>query len=61
MMFKFLKFFLKKEQSFGGQFMYKYVKQLLEFLLSLVGLIILSPLFLIIAIWIKSDSPGPIF
>lgn len=41
--------------------MYKYVKQLLDFLLSLVGLIILSPLFLIIAIWIKSDSPGPIF
>lgn len=61
MMFKFLKFFLKKEQFFGGQFMYKYVKQLLDFLLSLVGLIILSPLFLIIAIWIKSDSPGPIF
>ncbi|MGH2116669.1 sugar transferase [Aerococcus sp. L_32] len=41
--------------------MYKYVKQLLDFLLSLVGLIILSPLFLLIAIWIKSDSPGPIF
>ena len=61
MMFKFLKFFKKKEQFFGGQFMYKYVKQLLDFLLSLVGLIILSPLFLIIAIWIKSDSPGPIF
>lgn len=41
--------------------MYKYVKQLLDFLLSLVGLIVLSPLFLIIAVWIKSDSPGPIF
>lgn len=25
------------------------------------GLIILSPLFLIIAIWVKLDSPGPVF
>ncbi|MEY8371369.1 sugar transferase [Aerococcaceae bacterium 50-4] len=41
--------------------MYKYVKQLFDFILSLVGLIVLSPLFLIIAVWIKSDSPGPIF
>lgn len=32
-----------------------------DFIASLVGLIILSPLFLIIAILIKIDSQGPIF
>jgi lipopolysaccharide/colanic/teichoic acid biosynthesis glycosyltransferase len=31
-----------------------------DVLIALIGLIILSPLFLFIAIWIKLDSPGPI-
>ena len=26
-----------------------------------LGLLLLSPLFLIIAIWVKADSPGPVF
>jgi lipopolysaccharide/colanic/teichoic acid biosynthesis glycosyltransferase len=26
-----------------------------------IGLIVLSPLFLVLAIWIKRDSPGPVF
>src|SRR5699024_7360118 len=30
------------------------------FLISLIALIVLSPLFLIIAIWIKTNSPGPV-
>ena len=40
---------------------YSYIKRLLDFLLSLFGLIILSPFFIIIAILIKFDSKGPIF
>jgi lipopolysaccharide/colanic/teichoic acid biosynthesis glycosyltransferase len=37
-------------------------KRLFDILFSLVGLIILSPVFLIIAIWIKiDDSAGPVF
>lgn len=32
-----------------------------DFLFTVLGLIILSPLFLIVAIWIKLDSNGPIF
>lgn len=36
------------------------VKRVLDFLLSLVGLIILLPLFLILIIAIKLDSPGPV-
>ncbi|GMR70956.1 sugar transferase [Aerococcus viridans] len=41
--------------------MYKYFKRILDFLISLIALIVLSPLFLIIAIWIKTNSPGPVF
>lgn len=36
-------------------------KRLLDMLLSLGGLILLSPLFVILAIWVKLDSPGPVF
>jgi lipopolysaccharide/colanic/teichoic acid biosynthesis glycosyltransferase len=32
-----------------------------DFLFAILGLIILSPLFLIVAIWIKLDSNGPVF
>lgn len=38
----------------------KYIKRFLDIALSAVGLIILSPLFLLIAIAIKADSPGPV-
>ena len=42
--------------------MYKSIfKRLIDFILSLVGLIVLSPIFLILCIWIKLDSIGPIF
>ena len=37
-----------------------YVKRIIDFILSLCGLIILSPVFLILCIWIKLDSKGPI-
>lgn len=41
--------------------MYKYLKRMIDFVLALGGLIILSPLLLFLAIWIKVDSPGPVF
>ena len=37
------------------------IKQLLDFLISLVGLILLLPLFGIIAVAIKIDDRGPVF
>ena len=39
----------------------KYIKRLLDFILSLIGLIILSPVLLIVAILVKCSSKGPIF
>lgn len=42
--------------------MYKYfLKRVIDFILSLIGLIVLSPVFIILCIWIKLDSKGPIF
>ena len=42
-------------------FMYrKFVKRLIDILLSLGGIIVLSPVLLILAIAIKLDSPGPV-
>lgn len=35
-------------------------KRLFDLVCSLVGLVLLSPLFLLIAVWIKLDSPGPV-
>lgn len=37
------------------------MKRLLDITASGLGLIFLSPLFLIVALWIKYDSPGPVF
>lgn len=36
------------------------IKRILDFFLSLCGLIILSPVFIILSIWIKLDSKGPV-
>ena len=37
------------------------MKRLFDIVASGCGLIVLSPLFLILAIWIKLDSKGPVF
>ncbi|MBW7891563.1 MAG: sugar transferase [Chitinophagaceae bacterium] len=37
------------------------LKRLFDFVSSLIGLVLLSPVFLVIAIWIKIDSEGPVF
>ncbi|MGN0186236.1 MAG: sugar transferase [Paludibacteraceae bacterium] len=37
------------------------MKRFFDILASGVGLLLLSPLFLLVAIWIRLDSPGPVF
>lgn len=39
----------------------RYFKRLLDIVLSVFGLLLLSPLFLLLAICIKLDSKGPVF
>lgn len=41
--------------------MYNLFKRLVDFLISIISLIVLSPLFLFISIWIKVNSKGPVF
>lgn len=39
---------------------YAKIKRFIDFVMALVGLIVLSPIFLILMLAIKMDSPGPI-
>ena len=41
--------------------MYLVVKRVIDFILSLAALVVLSPVFLVLAVWIKLDSRGPVF
>lgn len=43
-----------------GRIMYKFIKRTIDIIGSLIGLILLSPIFIITAIVIKLESPGPI-
>ena len=36
------------------------MKRIIDLLISVIGLVILSPIFLILIIWIKLDSKGPV-
>lgn len=45
----------------GDGNVYQFVKRGIDFLLSFLGCIILSPVFLVLCLAIKIDSPGPIF
>lgn len=47
---------LKTSQKF-----YRFIKATMDFIIALIALIVLSPLFIIVAIAIKIDSPGPVF
>ncbi len=38
-----------------------FIKRVIDLLFSLIALILLSPVFIIIVIWIKATSKGPIF
>jgi len=37
------------------------LKRLFDIFFSILGLVVLSPLFLVVAVWIKLDSRGPVF
>ena len=37
------------------------IKRALDFILSLCGIVVLSPVLAVIALWVKLDSPGPVF
>lgn len=37
------------------------MKRIFDIVASGIGLIILSPLFVVLAVWIKIDSKGPVF
>ena len=39
----------------------KYLKRIIDVVLSLCGIIVMSPVLLLIALWIKLDSKGPVF
>lgn len=39
----------------------RYGKRMLDIICSLCGVVLFSPVFLILAVWIKLDSPGPVF
>lgn len=41
--------------------MYIHIKRIIDFLLAFIALVFLSPLFLVLALWIKMDSKGPVF
>ena len=49
-----------RRQSEREKSMYAYVKRGMDFILALLGLIVLSPVFLILIAAIKLDSPGPV-
>lgn len=40
--------------------MYLRIKRIIDLVLSLIGLVVLSPIFLIVIIAIKLDSKGPV-
>jgi len=41
--------------------MYTYIKRIIDFILSFIGLVILGPLIISLALIIKLDSKGPVF
>lgn len=38
----------------------KYIKRLMDIILSFGGLLVLSPIFMLLSIWIVIDDPGPV-
>lgn len=52
---------LEKEKAYHKSFAYYATKRAIDIVGSLTGIIILSPVFLVVAIAIKVDSKGPVF
>lgn len=49
------------DSEYHPRFYEKYVKRLIDIVLSFAGLVVLSPVFAAIAIAIKIEDPGPVF
>lgn len=49
------------QQYLNGRHVYHFFKRVLDIIFALIGLILLSPLFLIIIVMIKVDDHGPAF
>lgn len=47
------------ERDVEGKKIQFFIKRLMDIILSIIGIVILSPVFIILAIWIKLDSKGP--
>lgn len=47
--------------GFRRRFMAMAMKRLMEFILSVAGMILLAPVFAVVGLLIKLDSPGPVF
>ena len=56
-----LKYKQKHEIKSKEKEVYLYVKRALDIIISLIGLILLSPVFIIISLAIKLESKGPVF
>lgn len=53
---------LIKKEEIDSKYLYLFIKRIIDILGSLIGLVVLSPLFLIVAYKIKKEDPsGPIF
>ena len=53
-----MKYHFKKKK---GKKVYNLVKRIFDIVMALLALIILSPVFIVIAILIKLDDRGPVF
>src|SRR5215217_1842503 len=47
-------------ESMDGKYSYEIFKRLFDFFVASAALLILSPLLLVIAIFVRLDSPGPV-
>ena len=51
----------ERERFMRGKLYRRHIKRPLDAVASMVGLVLLSPLFLVLAILVKLDSRGPVF
>ncbi|XID86053.1 sugar transferase [Pediococcus pentosaceus] len=52
---------LINEQAQNQRYVYRFFKRMLDIVASVIGLIVLSPVFLIVSLAIKAEDRGPIF
>ena len=51
---------MKWQSQYKIKPIYSFIKRIMDLIISTLGLIILLPIFILLIIWIKLDSPGPI-